>query len=166
MRCTINFQCELTSLCNLTCGYCPNRLMKRKKEFMSDTVWHNILHHYMIPYHNENRFCPPTFIPHKDGEPLLVKNIQQRIKDVADHLPSMSISIYSHGLMLPILAKKGKDFIDFLSSISNPCRYLMSYHPYNHDGSVNDYSDVISYLRNVLENKPANVEFITVITRS
>ncbi len=42
----------------------------------------------------------------------------------------------------------------------------MSYHPKNRDWSDNDYSEVIPYLRGILQNPPSNVEFITVSHRS
>jgi hypothetical protein len=79
----------------------------------------------------------------------------------------MNIDIYSHGLLLPKWAERGQDFIQFLGNLPNKCRYLMSYHPHNHDGSVNDYTKTVTYLRNVLRNNPPpNVEFITVSHKS
>lgn len=162
----MNFQCELTSYCDLECGYCPNRLMERPRAFMADDVWQTILHKYIVPYKHENKFCPPTFIAHKDGEPLLNKQLPSRLLDLAAAAPDISIDIYSHGLMLPKLAAQGRDFFEFLGSLPNHCRYLMSFHPYNHDGSANNYSGVINYLQKVLRHPPRNVEFITVSHRS
>ncbi len=163
----MNFQTELTNHCDLTCGYCPNKDMKRQRTFMSDEVWEAILHRYIVPYKNVNRFTTPTFIPHKDGEGLLNKALPSRLRDIADAAPDMNIDIYSHGLMLPKLAARGQDFFQFLASLPNRVRYMMSYHPRNHDGSVNAYEEVIGYLWTVLRNNPPrNVEFITVSHKS
>lgn len=130
---------------------------------MSDEVFDKILNSYIIPYRHVNAFCPPTFIGHKDGEPLLNKKLPQRLRALP---PDMKIDIYSHGLMLPKWRDRGQDFIDFLGSLPNNVRYMMSYHPRNHDDSINDYTQVIRYLKQVLENPPPNVEFISVSHKS
>lgn len=163
----MNFQVETSSYCDLSCGYCPNKDMERKRKFMSDEVFDTILHKYIVPYRHINCFSPPTFIPHKDGEILLNRNITKLIRRFADTIPDMKIDIYSHGLLLPKLAEQGKDFIEFLATLPNQVRYMMSYHPRNHDNTINDYGPVVYYLRKALEErKPANVEFITVSHKS
>lgn len=130
---------------------------------MSDEVWDMILHRYIVPYRHVNRFCPPTFIGHKDGEPLLNKRLPDRLRDVATYAPDMHIDIYSHGLLLPAWEKRGQDFFQFLATLPNRVRYMMSFHPCNYDGSTNDYwKGVVPYLKGVLRNPPPNVEFITV----
>ncbi len=137
--------------------------MERERSFMSDAVFDKILESYIIPFRHINAFCPPTFIGHKDGEPLLNKKLPATLRK----LPSdMKIDIYSHGLMLPKWRDRGQDFIDFLGSLPNQVRYMMSYHPRNHDDSVNDYTEVISYLQTKLQNPPPNVEFISVSHKS
>lgn len=163
----MNFQIELTSYCDLSCGYCPNHDMQRRRSFMNDETWEAILCRYITPYRHHNKFSPPTFIPHKDGEPLLNKRLHDRLRDVATMAPDMKIDIYSHGLLLPKWRERGQDFIDFLASLPNQSRYMMSFHPTNHDYTANDYGPVILYLKEVLRHrKPANVEFITVSHRS
>jgi sulfatase maturation enzyme AslB (radical SAM superfamily) len=162
----MNFQVELTSHCDLTCGYCPNKDMQRKRAFMAQDVWEAILHEYIVPYRHINSFSPPTFIAHKDGEPLLNKRLPHHLRELSVVAPDMKIDIYSHGLMLPKWKNRGEDFIEFLATLPNNVRYMMSYHPYNHDGSVNVYSETIDYLRNVLRDPPKNVEFITVSHKS
>ena len=133
---------------------------------MDDRTWDAILYKYIVPYRHVNEFCPPTFIGHKDGEPLLNKRLPDRLCDVASVAPDMHIDIYSHGLMLPKWRARGQDFFEFLSRLPNRVRYMMSYHPRNHDDSCNDYTQVIEYLRDVLRNPPRNVEFITVSHKS
>lgn len=133
---------------------------------MDDQVWYNVLTNYITPYRDVNSFCPPTFIAHKDGEPLLNKRLPERLLDIARVQPSMTIDIYSHGLLLPAWAKRGADFIQFLGTLPNRVRYLMSHHPRNHDDTVNDYEPVVQYLSKVLLNPPKNIEFITVSHKS
>ncbi len=144
--------------------------MVRKRKFMDDDMWKKILHEYIMPYHMRNAFCPPTFIGHKDGEPLLNKKLPNRLSDLSFVLPGMKIDIYSHGLLLPKWRERGQDFMDFLASLPNKVRYMMSYHPYNHDGSHNDYDATIQYMQDVLRRRMqgeySNIEFITVSHRS
>ena len=162
----MNFQCELHNFCNFTCGYCPHKDMERKQEFMSDEVWQAILNSYIVPYRYVNAFCPPTFIGHKDTEPLIDKKLPMRLRDLANVAPDMKIDIYSNGVLLPKWHARGQDFMEFLATLPNRVRYMMSYHPHNHDDSVNDYTQTIEYMRDILRNPPRNVEFITVSHRS
>ncbi len=140
--------------------------MQRSRTYMSDEVWQTILHKYIVPYQHTNSFSPPTFIGHKDGEPLLNKTLPSRLTDLAGVCPAMHIDVYSHGLMLPKLAARGQDFFDFCRTLPNRVRYMMSYHPVNHDDSRNDYAPVVEYLSKVLLQPPSNVEFITVSHKS
>lgn len=141
--------------------------MERDRKFMTDEIWNIILNKYIIPYRFINSFSPPTFIGHKDGEPLLNKKFFDRLTSLSNACPDIKIDIYSHGLMLPILAKQGKDLFQFLSGLPNQIRYLMSYHPYNHDGSENNYDSTFTYLYKILKySKPSNVEFISVSHKS
>lgn len=140
--------------------------MERKKEFMSNIVWEHVLFDYIVPYKDMNRFCTPTFIGHKDSEPLLDKKLPDRLRDLSAAAPDMNIDIYSNGVLLPRWRDRGEDFMEFLASLPNKCRYLMSFHPHNRDGSANTYSETMLYLREVLRNPPRNVEFITVSHKS
>src|SRR5207245_2937174 len=107
------------NFCNFTCGYCPNKDMERKREFMSDEVWDVILHKYIVPYRHINQFCPPTFIGHKDSEPLIDKKLPARLRSLSDVAPDMNIDVYSNGVLLPTWQDRGRDFIDFLGSLPN-----------------------------------------------
>lgn len=162
----MNFQVETHNYCNFSCGYCPHEQMEREKEFMSDEVWYAILNLYIVPYRNVNRFCTPTFIGHKDSEPLMDKKLPSRLRDLADVCPEMNIDIYSNGVLLPKWRDRGQDLFEFLATLPNRVRYMMSYHPKNHDWSVNDYGATIEYMKGVLRNPPPNVEFITVSHKS
>lgn len=162
----MNFQVEFHNFCNFSCGYCPHRLMEREKGFMSDEVWGAILHRYIVPYRFRNLHCPPTFVGHKDSEPLIDRRLPERLRDLSRVAPDMSIDIYSNGVLLPRLAAQGRDFFAFLATLPNRCRYLLSYHPRNHDNTVNDYAATVKYLAEVLRDPPRNVEFITVSHKS
>lgn len=140
--------------------------MQRKQEFMSDEVWDTILHKYIVPYQHVNSFSPPTFIGHKDTEPLINRKLPSRLQDLAAVCPDMKVDIYSNGVLLPAWAKRGEDFMEFLATLPNRVRFMMSYHPVNHDYSVNDYAPVVGYLSRVLLRPPPNVEFITVSHKS
>lgn len=140
--------------------------MQRKREFMSDEVFDTILRKYIAPYRHVNSFCPPTFIGHKDTEPLLDKQFMRRLRALAEVAPDMKIDIYSNGVLLPVWNKRGQDVFEFLATLPNRVRYMMSYHPHNHDDSVNDYTATVAYMKNVLRNPPPNVEFITVSHKS
>ena len=140
--------------------------MQRGKEFMTDKVWDTILHQYIVPYRHVNSFSPPTFIGHKDTEPLINRKLPNRLRDLAAVAPDMKVDIYSNGVLLPVWRDRGEDFFAFLATLPNRVRYMMSYHPVNHDWSENDYSKVVPYLRNVLRDPPPNVEFITVSRKS
>ena len=159
----MNFQIETHNFCNFTCGYCPNKDMERKREFMSDEVWNMILNKYVTPYKEKNQFCPPTLILHKDSEPLIDRGLPDKLLTIAALVPDMKVDIYSNGVLLPKLPYK---LFDLMQSLPNRFRYLMSYHPYNHDGSKNDYRTTIEYMKGVLSNAPPNVEFITTSHRS
>lgn len=140
--------------------------MERKREFMSDEVWETILNDYVVPYKNMNRSCTPTVILHKDSEPLIDKKLSSKLCGIAQLAPDMNIDIYSNGVLLPKWRDRGHDFFDILASLPNRVRYLMSYHPVNHDGSINDYNETVLYLKSVLRDPPRNVEFITTSHRS
>jgi hypothetical protein len=162
----MNFQIETHNFCNFTCGYCPNKDMERPRRFMTDEVWGTILNKYVVPYKDMNRSCPPTIILHKDSEPLLDKKLAMKLLGIASTAPDMKIDIYSNGVLLPKWRDRGQDFFEVLNALPNQVRYLMSYHPKNHDYSVNNYEPTIAYLKGVLRNPPPNVEFITVAHRS
>lgn len=140
--------------------------MQRKRQFMTDEVWETILNKYVLPYKDMNRFCPPTVILHKDSEPLIDKGLPKKLTDIAALAPDLKIDIYSNGVLLPKWRDRGVDFMEVLAALPNRVRYLMSYHPVNHDGTINDYNETVLYMKSVLRDPPPNVEFITTSHRS
>lgn len=131
--------------------------MKRQRAFMTRAVWETVITKYVVPYKNKNNFSPPTLMFHKDGEPLLNKQLPDFIRFASHHVPDINMDVYTHGLMLP---KLKYDFLDLLGSLPNKCRLLVSFHFHNHDGSVNDYDDTTVFLKRALRKKPSNVEVI------
>lgn len=125
---------------------------------VSREVWDAILARYLVPFQQVNAHLnPPTLVPHKDGEPLLHKGLPELLKAASDAAPDIHIDIYSHGLLLP----KKPGFIDFLASLPNKVRLLVSFHFFNHDGSENDYQWTTLFLRDLLGKPlPPNLEVI------
>lgn len=132
--------------------------MERKGRFMTREVFDTILYKYVLPYKDVNRFCPPTVIPHKDGESTLHKEYDAFIRAISDADPSLKIDIYTHGLTLP----KKPGFLEFLGSLPSQLRMLMSFHFFNGDGSANDYTATDALVRKYLDEGrwPHNVELI------
>lgn len=132
--------------------------MERKGQYMSREVFDTILNRYILPYKDMNKFCPPTVIPHKDGESTLHKDYDAYIKAISDADPSLKIDIYTHGLTLP----KKSGFLEFLGSLPSQLRMLLSFHFYNGDGSANNYGPTDRLLRHYLDHDkwPRNVELI------
>lgn len=139
--------------------------MERKRQFMDREVFSTILHKYIVPYQHVNtpKDGRPTFIGHKDGETLLNKQYPEMLKEVSNAVGSgMNIDVYTHGLLLPKWRERGHDFIDFLGSLPNRCRLLVSFHFNNIEGTVNDYTETTAYLKDAIQTRPPNVEIILV----
>ena len=129
--------------------------MKRERKFMTLDIWQTILRDYVVPYKSLNAHLnPPTLIPHKDGEPLLNKQLPTFLKLASEAAPDIHIDVYTHGLLLK------QEFVDFLGTLPNRCRLLVSFHFHNHDGTTNDYTQTTAVLRAALPTWPRNVELI------
>lgn len=159
----MNFQIESVAGCHLKCNECAVPHIKRAAPyiFMQPDVFETILRKYVVPYKRANGGdCPPTIIPHKDGEPLLNKNYRLFMEMVRDICPDMKVAIYTDGLLLPTFAKQGRDFIDFLGTLPMVFDVLVSFHFNNHDGTTNDYGPLTDYLKAKIRTRPHNVRFI------
>lgn len=130
--------------------------MARPRKFIDRSVWDAIFERYVIPFKDWNAHqSRPTIIPHKDGEPLLNKNLPSLLES-ARRVPSMAVDIYTHGLLLT------KEFVTFLGKLPNKARLLITFHFVNHDGSENDYSKANQVIRWALDHRPKNLEIILV----
>ena len=151
----MNIQIELSSVCNLKCIECPQRLMKRERQFMSKEVFNRVLEYIcMIPDERKTKGYPPTLILHKDGEPLLHPDIRYFIRQISDARPDYRFNIYTNGLELT------EDFIEFIESLPNETRILISYHFFNGDGKRNEYSHIDHLLERCFRKDFRKIEFI------
>jgi len=142
----MNFQIELTNICNLKCVECPHRFMKREQDTMSDEVFFEILNYI-------DKMKPQTIILHKDGEPLIHPKLFDYMKKI-DEFHTTKFDIYTNGLLL-----KPK-FIYGLSELKSIVSILLSYHFYSYKGNRVDYSGVDERLLTIFEYCPKNVRFI------
>ena len=83
---------ECTNACNAQCTICPHKGMTRKVEFMSDTLYEQIIRECV-----ENS-CKVLHL-HNFGEPLLDKKLEQRIKH-AKSSGIQRVKIFSNGSLL------------------------------------------------------------------
>ena len=70
-------QIETTSFCNAKCSFCPNKTLKRSKNFMSNKVFDLILNKL-----KKEKIQVNIFALHLNGEPLLDKKIFKRITKI------------------------------------------------------------------------------------
>ncbi len=152
----MNLQMEITNACNLRCVECPNRLMKRKRRMMSDEVLEKIFSDYLPSLKNEEetRGYPPTIILHKDGEPLLHPNFEAIVRTISEIAPRFRFNIYTNGLLLT------DRIINMLGSLPNQTWLYVSYHFFNFDGSVNDYSKANYVVWRAIEKKFENLAIL------
>ena len=145
----MNLQIELTNQCNLKCIECPNHLMQRERQHMSEEVLEKIVMEYIIG----NNIG--TIIVHKDGEPLLHPKFKQFISRIAG-VTDAKIDVYTNGFLLD------HDKFEFLASIKNKVQFLVSFHKYNFDGKENVYTDVWLDLEWMINQNKPNIEFVFV----
>lgn len=86
-----NIIIETTNICNAKCVMCPHKFMERKKEIMSDEIFDTAIHRI-----KEAQINPLVFILNGFGEPLIDKNITNRIKNIKQEFKGSKIKIYSN----------------------------------------------------------------------
>jgi|GEM_PF-4614387 len=151
----MNIQVELSTVCSLQCAECPQRLMKRERQFMSDEVFDEVLGYINELENKEAKLgYPPTVILHKDGEPLLHPTIKSKIGRISLMRPEFRLNLYTNGLKLT------PEFIEFLSKLPNKIWLLVSFHFFNADGSENNYNKVTSILEEALKKNYQNINFV------
>jgi radical SAM protein with 4Fe4S-binding SPASM domain len=97
-----------------------------------------------------------TVILHKDGEPLINKNLSSYIDAISKARPTCKLDLYTNGLLLT------EEFIRHLASKPNPTRVLISVHMYESNGKKNDYTQFNVLLTKVLRKPMPRLEFIFV----
>ena len=82
---------ETTTICNRSCGYCPNSLFDREKEFMEISVFKMIIDQLAeIGYQGHIHL-------HRYGEPLIDDRLVTLVSLVRQSLPSAVIDIFTNG---------------------------------------------------------------------
>jgi radical SAM protein with 4Fe4S-binding SPASM domain len=90
----IILQIENTNLCNAKCIMCPHHLMKRKEKIMTLNEFKIILNQTMRSY--DIKILTVTGF----GEPLVDKEIIDKLKYVNKKYPKLKIDIYTNGALL------------------------------------------------------------------
>lgn len=152
----MNLQFESSTMCQLSCVECPQRLMKRKRENMTDEVFNVIFNKYILNLKDEEERLgyPPTIGFHGNGESLLHPKIKEYLLKISMCRPNFRYNLYTNGLLLT------EEFIDFLGHLPNKVWLFISFHFYNYDGKRNDYSKVDELMLRVLTEKEySNIVF-------
>lgn len=87
---------ETTSICNLTCTYCPNSKFERDKTFMRESMFFRIIDSiagYDPHFSGEIR-------PHLYGEPLIDERLEDFVRYAKHRLPDARIAIFTNGHFL------------------------------------------------------------------
>lgn len=144
----MHIQVELTNHCNLKCWECPNRLMKRSREYMYGEVWQKVMEYI-------DDFKPETIILHKDGEPFLHPDLNKYLSMIADIHPNCKVDLYTNGLLLDPAR------IAFFTSLPMKICMLISFHFWSYKGDRYNYNKISETLLNCLKiAEGTNVEFI------
>lgn len=86
---------ETTNACNAKCIMCPHERMQRPIKFMNDYLFERII----MELANED-LSNTTIFMHKEGEPLLDKDIVSRIKIVKNKLNCKEVAINTNASLL------------------------------------------------------------------
>ena len=85
---------ELTNVCNANCTFCAYRFQERDKVKISDNNFNKVLKEY-VRYGGGNISFSPTV-----GDPLVDKNIVDKIKQASSYSEIKQISLYTNGILL------------------------------------------------------------------
>lgn len=85
------FQIETTSFCNAKCAFCPNSILKREKTIMSQEIFEKIIDRIKA----EN-ISVSNFILHLNGEPLIDKELFNRIRRLKEEFPGACVRFTSN----------------------------------------------------------------------
>jgi len=88
-------QIENTNLCNAKCIMCPHIFMKRKKKTMNQKDFEKIVNNILEDYPSIKRITITGF-----GEPLLDKEIVNKIRFINKNYTKIEIDIYTNASML------------------------------------------------------------------
>ena len=82
---------ELSSVCNARCIFCPHAGMKRKKQLMGPEVFETVVRRLQ-----DERICPPVIDLFDVGEPLLDRDLFNKVRRLRLTFPLASLRITSN----------------------------------------------------------------------
>jgi radical SAM protein with 4Fe4S-binding SPASM domain len=89
----VTFNLEPTNLCNLSCQMCPRDKSQRKSGYLDISLFKKIVD-------EAKEFSPRHFVLHKDGEPLLHKNIVDMVHYIKESQEGNTAYVSTNGLLL------------------------------------------------------------------
>ena len=81
---------ETTNACNAKCAFCPNGVMSRDRETMSEELYRKIIDDCAT-------FQVQAIEPFLNGEPFMDPQIVPRLKYLRERLPATKLRLYSNG---------------------------------------------------------------------
>jgi radical SAM protein with 4Fe4S-binding SPASM domain len=94
---------ETTNRCNATCTFCPNNVLSRDRQTMSDELFEKIIE-------DCREFPLPAIEPFLQGEPFLDPQILPRLEYIRRRLPATRLRLYTNGYAMT--PKKIDAFLD------------------------------------------------------
>jgi len=138
---------ELSNLCNANCTFCAYRFQKREKGKIKSELFDKVLGEYVTSNGGNISFSPTV------GDPLVDKNIVDKINRAADFKEIKQIALYTNGILLKKigfqnLLTSGLTQLSISTFIGSKEGYLKYY-------GVNKYDLVMS---NILEISKLNAQ--------
>lgn len=93
-----NVSIETTTICNLSCPYCPNSSIGRPPAYMPDATFYRIIDS-VADFQPD--YCG-NISPHFYGEPLLDTRLEAFVRYARNSLPQALIQIFTNGELLTV----------------------------------------------------------------
>jgi len=89
---------ETTTICNMSCSYCPNSSVGRPAAYMAEETFHAIIDSVAtsLPHYSG------SISPHFYGEPLVDERLESLIRYARKRLPDASIQLFTNGTLLTV----------------------------------------------------------------
>jgi sulfatase maturation enzyme AslB (radical SAM superfamily) len=78
---------DVSSVCNASCYFCPNKSMIRKKGIMTDDIFNLIIERV-----RSEDIHPPIFVLYQSGEPLTDRKLLDKVRLLKAQFPSSKVS--------------------------------------------------------------------------
>jgi hypothetical protein len=112
---------ETTGRCNATCGFCPNDVLERAGEVMSDQLFEKILADLSEIPPEPGLEIYPNFV----NEPFMDRNLMRRLRRINEVLPTARMTLFTNFNVLP------KGFFDDIREIRGLKRVNVSFNAAN-----------------------------------